>query len=167
MQKVVIVVSAAQQKEFERIFHRRPEAREYNSLPPRMQQYADAINEIGAKVSLVVQEDLLGLGHAVLLARPALLAEPFVLMLGDHLYRSNHERGLSCVAQLLAAYQGRSLMALRRTSEDEIHKFGCAAGRWELKRDQPQYKRLGLERSWSLPGRLPDPCCGMFTGTSG
>ena len=31
---------------------------------------------------------------------------------------------------------------MQRTSEDFIHSFGCVAGRWEVKRDAPSYKRL-------------------------
>ncbi len=61
-------------------------------------------------------------------------------MLGDHLYRSNHERGTSCVAQLLEGFQGRSLMALRRTSEEHIGQFGCAAGRWEVHHERMEPK---------------------------
>ena len=38
-------------------------------------------------MKLVVQTEQLGLGHAVLTAQQKLTAEPFLLMLGDHLYR--------------------------------------------------------------------------------
>ena len=144
LDRVVIVVSSAQKPEFELIFHKQPSIRDYNRLPPRLQQYADKIVELGQKVKLVVQEEQHGLGHAVLCAKSALLPEPFVLMLGDHLYRSSHERGTSCVAQLIESFQGRSLMALRRTAEEHIGHFGCAAGRWEVRRDQPSYRRLTL-----------------------
>ena len=102
---VVIVVAEAQHAEFESIFHRKVEIRDYNRLPPRLRQYADAIAEVGAKVTLVVQDAQLGLGHAVLSAKDAMKPEPFVLMLGDHLYRSSHPAGTSCVSQLLNAYQ--------------------------------------------------------------
>ena len=37
-------------------------------------------------MKLVVQTEQLGLGHAVLTAQKKLTAEPFLLMLGDHLY---------------------------------------------------------------------------------
>jgi UTP--glucose-1-phosphate uridylyltransferase len=81
----------------------------------------------------------------VLLAKPALKAnQPFVLMLGDHLYRSSHETGSSCVAQLLRAYDGTSLMALRRTAEADVCHFGCATGKWEVRRAEIDYKRLSL-----------------------
>ena len=148
LQHVVIVVAAAQYSEFETIFHKQPSIRDYNRLPPRLQQYADKIVELGQKVELVVQEEQHGLGHAVLCAKSALqkggASEPFVLMLGDHLYRSSHERGTSCLSQLLEGFQGRSLMGLRRTSEEFIHAFGCVAGRWEVKRDAPSYKRITI-----------------------
>ena len=49
-------------------------------------RYAKKIHETGAKVKLVVQTEQLGLGHAVLTAQQKLTAEPFLLMLGDHLY---------------------------------------------------------------------------------
>jgi UTP--glucose-1-phosphate uridylyltransferase len=63
-------------------------------------------------------------------AREAIGGEPFLLMLGDHLYRSDGER--SCARQLMDAYQqhGKSILGLRRTSEDQIANFGTAAGVW-------------------------------------
>ena len=143
--RVIIIVSSQQHGEFEAIFHKQPSIRDYNRLPPRLQQYADKIVELGKKVKLVVQDEQHGLGHAVLCAKPELnLAEPFVLMLGDHLYRSSHERGTSCVAQLIEGFQGRSLIGLRRTGEEDIGHFGCAAGRWDVRREAPSYKRLTI-----------------------
>ena len=65
-----------------------PSIRDYNKLPTKLQQYADSIVDMGKKVSLVVQEEQLGLGHAVLTAKECLaMDKPFVLMLGDHLYK--------------------------------------------------------------------------------
>jgi UTP--glucose-1-phosphate uridylyltransferase len=98
---------------------------------------------MGRKVHLVVQEEQHGLGHAVLCARAALEPAPFVLMLGDHLYRSS--TGTSCVAQLVSAYAGRSLIALRRTAEIDISHLGTACGKWEATRDAPAaFRRLAL-----------------------
>jgi UTP-glucose-1-phosphate uridylyltransferase len=143
LHRVVIVVSAAQHADFETIFHKQASMREYNRVPERLRQYADSIVEMGRKVHLVVQEEQHGLGHAVLCARAALEPAPFVLMLGDHLYRSS--TGTSCVAQLVSAYAGRSLIALRRTAEIDISHLGTACGKWEATRDAPAaYRRLAL-----------------------
>jgi UTP--glucose-1-phosphate uridylyltransferase len=56
--------------------------------------------------------------------------EPFLLMLGDHLYRSNGPK--SCAQQLLEAYSqhGVSVLGLRRTPEDQIANFGTVTGVW-------------------------------------
>ena len=62
----------------------------YNKLPRHFQEYAQRILEIGRRVSFVTQTTQEGFGHAVYCARQAVGNEPFLLMLGDHLYRSNH-----------------------------------------------------------------------------
>ena len=56
--------------------------------------------------------------------------EPFLLMLGDHIYRS--EGDLSCARQLIDAFEQHSIsvLGLRRTPEEMIANFGTAAGQW-------------------------------------
>jgi UTP--glucose-1-phosphate uridylyltransferase len=78
----------------------------------------------------VTQTTQEGFGHAVHCARSALGDEPFLLMLGDHIYRSNSE--VSCARQVVEAYQqsGTSVVGLRPTPETEIASFGVAAGVW-------------------------------------
>ncbi|KAL1507244.1 hypothetical protein AB1Y20_008093 [Prymnesium parvum] len=144
LHRVVIVVSPAHKAGFEAIFHKPSDTAVYNSLPPRLQQYADKIYEYGARVTLVVQEEQLGLGHAVLSAQGALKPEPFVLMLGDHLYHSSHPSSTSCTKQLIDAFQGVSIMALKKTAEAELSHFGCATGTWQVLRDAPNNCRLAI-----------------------
>jgi UTP--glucose-1-phosphate uridylyltransferase len=86
--------------------------------------------EIGRRVSFITQPAQEGFGHAVYCAKDAIGDEPFLLMLGDHLYRSTGEQ--SCTRQLLDAYQqhGINILGLRRTPEDEIANFGTIAGVW-------------------------------------
>jgi UTP--glucose-1-phosphate uridylyltransferase len=63
-------------------------------------------------------------------AREVIGDEPFLLMLGDHLYRSSSKD--SCAKQLLDAYKqhGINLLGLRHTPEDQIANFGTVAGVW-------------------------------------
>ncbi|MFQ5811980.1 MAG: sugar phosphate nucleotidyltransferase [Anaerolineae bacterium] len=65
-----------------------------------------------------------------LCAREAVGNEPFLLMLGDHLYRSTGE--VSCAQQLIEAYDKHaiSVLGLRLTPEDQIANFGTATGVW-------------------------------------
>jgi UTP--glucose-1-phosphate uridylyltransferase len=58
--------------------------------------------------------------------------EPFLLMLGDHLYVSDTD--VSCARQLLDIYEqyGRSVVGCKSTPGAEIHNFGTVAGVWEV-----------------------------------
>jgi UTP--glucose-1-phosphate uridylyltransferase len=85
---------------------------------------------MGRHVTFAIQETQEGFGHAVYCAREAVGNEPFLLMLGDHIYRSEGER--SCARQLIEAYNqhGLSVLGLRRTPEEKIANFGTATGVW-------------------------------------
>jgi UTP--glucose-1-phosphate uridylyltransferase len=86
--------------------------------------------EIGRRVKFSIQTRQEGFGHAVYCARELIGDEPFLLMLGDHIYRSNTER--NCVQQLMDAYHqhGTSIVGLKRTPESQIAAFGTVAGVW-------------------------------------
>ncbi len=128
--EVVIVVQPDDLEDFEAFFATQISIENFNKLAPRSQQYARRILEIGRRVRFVAQRAQEGFGHAVYCAREALADEPFLLMLGDHLYRSNVES--SCARQLVEAYRrsGTSVVGLRRTAEDQIAAFGTATGVW-------------------------------------
>ncbi|MBP1692485.1 MAG: putative UTP--glucose-1-phosphate uridylyltransferase [Chloroflexi bacterium] len=130
LEEVIIVVQENDLDEFENFFNTQVSIENYNKLPSDFQEYARRIVEIGRHIKLVIQPVQEGFGHAVYCAREALGDEPFLLMLGDHLYRSTSER--SCAHQLLIAYQqhGTSIVGLRRTPEDQIANFGTVAGVW-------------------------------------
>ena len=107
-------------EDFESFFAAQISIENFNKLAPRSQEYARRILEIGRRVRFVTQTAQEGFGHAVYCAREALGDEPFLLMLGDHLYRSNVEA--SCARQLIEAYQrsATSVVGLRRTPEAQI-----------------------------------------------
>lgn len=145
LEKVVIVVAPAHEVAFRDIFHKQPDIKDFNKMPSKLQQYAHKIHEMGQKVEIVVQKEQQGLGHAVLIAKPALKAnEPFLIMLGDHLYKMTGDSLTPCVQQLLSAYSGTSIMAVRRTPEDLISNFGCATGKFDIKPGESSSQRLTL-----------------------
>jgi UTP--glucose-1-phosphate uridylyltransferase len=75
-----------------------------------------------AQVSFVIQEQPLGLGHAVLTAREAVGDEPFVVVLPDDIVW--HTPGLT--AQLLEVYHqlGGGVVAVESTPWDLVHNYG-------------------------------------------
>jgi UTP--glucose-1-phosphate uridylyltransferase len=130
IEEVVVIVQDNDLEDFRAFFNTQVSIENYNKLPRPFQQYAQRILEIGRRVSFVTQKTQEGFGHAVFCARQAVGAEPFLLMLGDHIYRS--DSGRSCARQLLEAYHkhGLSVVGLRRTPEKEIGNFGAATGVW-------------------------------------
>ncbi len=130
LEEVVIIVQENDLEGFQSFFNSQITIENYNKLPRHFQEYARRILEIGRRVSFITQPAQEGFGHAVYCAKDAIGDEPFLLMLGDHLYRSTGEQ--SCTRQLLDAYQqhGINILGLRRTPEDEIANFGTVAGVW-------------------------------------
>jgi UTP-glucose-1-phosphate uridylyltransferase/mevalonate kinase len=130
VEQVIIVVQEHDLDDFQALFNEQIAIENYNKLPRHFQEYAKNILEIGHRVKFVVQETQEGFGHAVYCARDTIGDEPFLLMLGDHLYRSDAE--LSCAEQLLRAYQqhATSILGLRQTPEHLIANFGTVAGTW-------------------------------------
>jgi UTP--glucose-1-phosphate uridylyltransferase len=58
--------------------------------------------------------------------------EPFLLLLGDHIYASDTDR--TCSRQVVDMYEktGRSVVGLKKTAGEDIKHFGCVGGAWEL-----------------------------------
>jgi UTP-glucose-1-phosphate uridylyltransferase/mevalonate kinase len=130
LDEVVIIVQEHDLEAFQSFFNTQIPIENYNKLPRHFQEYAQRILEIGRRVSFVVQRVQEGFGHAVYCAREVTGKEPFLLMLGDHLYRSCSDQ--SCARQLIEAYNqhGISVLGLRRTPEDQIANFGTVTGVW-------------------------------------
>lgn len=85
--------------------------------------------DLGRRLHFAVQEQRAGFGHAVWSARRFVGAEPFLLMVGDHLYVSGEER--RCARQILdlASQEECSVAAVQATREHLIHQYGTVAGK--------------------------------------
>ena len=130
IEEVIIIVQKNDLPAFQAFFNEQISIENYNKLPPHFQEYSHRLLEIGRRVTFAIQENQEGFGHAVYTAREAVGDEPFLLMLGDHIYRSNN--GTHCASQLLEAYQlhGESVVGVRRTPEEMISNFGTITGVW-------------------------------------
>ncbi len=130
LDEVIIIVQEHDLEDFNSFFNEQISIENYNKLPRQYQEYSHRILEMGQHIRFQVQSVQDGFGHAVYSARDAIGNEPFLLMLGDHIYRSAGEK--SCAQQLIESYQkhGMSVVGLRSTSEDQIGNFGTVTGMW-------------------------------------
>ena len=91
---------------------------------------ASHISDLLDRLSFSVQEEQKGYGDAVLCAEEFVGDEPFLLLLGDHLFTSNLAES-RCSQQLLNSgfEDGKSISAVNRTPGHLVKKYGTLAGR--------------------------------------
>ncbi len=130
IEEVCIIVQRGDRDLFEAFFSTPPDIENFNKLSKADQEYSRYLLDIGHRVQFVTQDVQEGFGHAVYCAREWVKGEPFLLMLGDHIYASDTET--SCARQLLDTYErvGQNVVGLKTTPGDQIHLFGCVTGTW-------------------------------------
>ncbi len=130
LEHVTVVVRPEDQAHLERFFQEPVPPEQTHRLGPHQKPYEKRVLALGRSVRLVPQERPIGLGHAVYCARERVGAHPFVLFLGDYVYRSLEDR--SCVEQLLAVYARaqRSVVGIKVISEEALAFSGVVAGTW-------------------------------------
>ncbi len=89
---------------------------------------ADKLRAISQMANLISirQKEPLGLGHAVLCARPMVGDEPFAVLLGDDMIDAE----VPGIEQLIRAYEKhrKAVIALMEVPREETHLYGIAAG---------------------------------------
>ncbi len=130
IEQIAIVIQERDREAFQSLFGGLPVGDSYRKLSPRDQAYCEELLQIGRRISFLIQESQEGFGHAVLCAREWVGREPFLLALGDYVYRTDAEA--SCTRQLLDVYErhGRSVVGVKPIPEAELGRFGCVGGRW-------------------------------------
>ena len=134
--EVCLVVQQGDRKTFEAFLNSPELPLHYHKLPPHLRQYSSYLRELGERVAFVEQDSQEGFGHAVYAARAWVADEPFLLMLGDHIYASEDE--VPCARQLLDVYDQHqtSVVGLMRTDESVVANFGTVGGRWMVNGDR-------------------------------
>jgi UTP--glucose-1-phosphate uridylyltransferase len=130
IEEVAILVQSQDRDLFAEIFCTPPRVENFNKLSKESQKYSEYLMDIGHRITFLSQDVQDGFGHAVFCARDWVGDEPFLLLLGDHLCVSDSDT--PCSRQLLDAYEvtGQSVVGLKETPQDEVHRFGCATGVW-------------------------------------
>ena len=130
MEEIFIIVQRDDLEDFRSFFNDQISIENYNKLPPQFKDYSRRLLEMGQYIRFIIQENQEGFGHAVFNTRAYIGNEPFLLMLGDHIYRSNTD--ISCARQMVEAYNqhGQSVVGLKRTPESQIGGFGVVNGNW-------------------------------------
>lgn len=131
IEEIALVVRPEDEPVFQAFFKTAPSPDRYNRLPDSCRLYADRMREIADRISFIHQTEQAGFGHAVYQARDWVGDEPFLLLLGDHLYTSRSPR--TCADQLLSAFagaSGASMIAVHPVGADRVAHYGTVCGQW-------------------------------------
>ncbi|TMF55236.1 MAG: UTP--glucose-1-phosphate uridylyltransferase GalU [Chloroflexi bacterium] len=73
-------------------------------------------------ITYIHQQEPLGLGHAVLMAKDVVGNDPFAVFLADDIIRSR----TPCIRQMMDVYEERqaSVLALQQVAEDQVSRYG-------------------------------------------
>ncbi len=122
--EVILIISKAKE-DIKKFFNREEEYENY--LRSKGQdQYADEIKRIATliRITYVYQNEMKGLGHAILCTKEAVNSEPFLVILGDDLVINRN--GETASKQLIDAYNktNSSILGVQKVSEDATKKYG-------------------------------------------
>lgn len=133
VEEIGIVVQKSDIEVFEALFKQPPSPEIFQKLSPINQEYSQYLQKIGEHITFLIQDTQDGFGHAVFCAKNWVNHEPFLLLLGDHIYISTLES--SCSRQLVEVYSQvrQSVIGLQMSPVEVIHHYGCATGIWQEK----------------------------------
>jgi UTP--glucose-1-phosphate uridylyltransferase len=96
--------------------------------PDDQAAYAAAAGPFGKRLQFVEQKAARGYGHAVYCAREFVGAEPFLLLVGDHLYVSGSGQGPAQQLLEIARAENCAISAVQATHESKLPYYGAVGG---------------------------------------
>lgn len=133
IEEIYLIVSKHDLQSFKSLFYEKLPLEQIEKLSPELQRYSEKILQYGTKIKLIIQEEQLGLGHAVYQAKKYISNDNFLLLLGDHLYKTTDDiESNSCIQQLINYYSktGFNCYGLQITNQSEIKNYGTISGKW-------------------------------------
>ena len=169
IEEVAIVVQQSDRNLFHDLFKSPPQPELWQKLSADNQEYSKYLQTIGDRITILTQTEQEGFGHAVFCTKDWVDNEPFLLLLGDHIYTSDID--ISCAKQMVDIYQqtGTSVIGITVMNADIIHKAGCVSGTWQTEKSileiEKIYEKPTLEyarKHLKVPGMADYEFLGVF-----
>jgi UTP--glucose-1-phosphate uridylyltransferase len=96
--------------------------------PGDQEAYSAAAGGQGGRLRFVEQTQQLGYGHAVFCARDFTGADPFLLLVGDHLYVAGAQKRSAQQLMEIASAENCSVSAVQATRESKLPYYGAIGG---------------------------------------
>jgi UTP-glucose-1-phosphate uridylyltransferase len=136
IEEIAIIVPPGERELFHNLFQVPPAPAYAARVPDEAQPYLGGLCDIGRHITLIIQEEPLGFGHAIACAQDWAENEPVLVLLGDHLYVSAGADTPS--RQLVDAYAEHRcpIVGLALASSAEVSHYGTFAGEWDDERQR-------------------------------
>jgi len=132
VEEIALIIQPEDEARFHAYFQTEARAETLNKLPPQLREEAEKLRRLSARITYIPQKEAKGFGHAVLLAEKFVANEPFLLMLGDHLFCSAESRSVAC--QVVERFQDfgdmQSVVGIYEESLQKTKHYGTIAGEW-------------------------------------
>ena len=169
IEEIGIIVQESDRDLFHDLLKSPPKDKLKQKLSTENLEYTKYLQDLGDRITILTQTEQEGFGHAVFCAKNWVDNEPFLLLLGDHVYTSI--TNISCAKQIVDIYQqiNTSVIGITVMSGDIIHKAGCVAGTWQTNNSILEisqiYEKPTLEYArehLAVPGMKQDEFLGIF-----
>ncbi|WP_036479075.1 UTP--glucose-1-phosphate uridylyltransferase [Myxosarcina sp. GI1] len=131
IEEIAIITQESDRDLFLDFFQSQPSPELWQKLSSENREYSQYLQKLGDRITILTQSKPEGFGHAVFCAKDWVNNEPFLLLLGDHVYISETE--VSCSRQLVDVYKrvNKSVVGITIMSDEIIQKAGCIGGTWQ------------------------------------
>jgi len=169
IEEVGIVVQESDRDLFYDLLKSSPKPELKQKLSAENLEYTEYLQSIGDRITILTQTKQEGFGHAVFCAKNWVDHEPFLLLLGDHIYTS--PTNVSCAKQMVDIYHqaSTSVIGITVMKGDIIHKAGCVGGKWQtdnsILKISEIYEKPTLEyakENLAVAGMAEDEFLGIF-----
>lgn len=169
VEEIGIVVQESDRDLFHDLLKSPPKLELAAKLSEENKAYTEYLQDIGDRITILTQTEQEGFGHAVFCAKNWVNNEPFLLLLGDHVYTSKID--ISCAKQMINVFQenNSSVLGITVMDGDIIHKAGCVGGKWKSDNSILEisqiYEKPSLEyarANLAIAGMPPDKYLGIF-----
>ena len=132
IEEIGLIIQQEDEALFSGFFNEPVSPEHFQRLSAAQKKYCQYLQDLGERLTFLPQVEQHGFGHAVYCAKEWIGAEPFLLMLGDHLYVSTTET--PCARQLIDAFERTndavSVLSLYVEEISRVSHYGTVTGKW-------------------------------------
>ncbi len=132
IEEVALIIQPETEAQFRSYFSAEARKGVFEKLPQALRREADALKTLGSRIRYIPQSEPRGFGDAVLLAEQWVGDEPFLVLLGDHLFRSDSARSVAAqVTDAFADYgDAQSVVGIYEENLRRVKHYGTVSGEW-------------------------------------